>query len=334
MNITINDLKIDYALEKEKILGDVIRSLERLATSNGSVIESIALDDRTIPLDEESPEFKRSLGLDLDRIGELRVTTSPRPSLAIRSIGTLSDYCAVLLEKCGELTHRESTLMELSDEILEGAALLREGVLSTLGFLGIRARMVVLGDKSLADLVHRMDGFLALYERRYIDGSGTASLMEIVTELDGFLPKVLKWVVVKGCVHGELLAPVPGEYLAEILGDLRVLAERSLPVLESIAKDLHIGEDRRALENITALSELLDEIVTLFKIVKLQSTFSVPPVDEAADLFSGIHLELKEVEEALMNGDMVTLADSLEYAMKPRFERIIEVLKKSIFLLT
>jgi hypothetical protein len=320
MNITINDQSIDYDLEQEKVLGDVIRSIERLANSNGSVIESISLDDRAIPLDEESPEFKESLALGLERVGELRVVTLPRPTLAIRSVGTLSDYCAMLLGKCGELTHENSDLPGLSDGILEGAALLREGIQSTLGFLGVRAKMVVSGGGSLADAIARLDQFIALYERRYIDPSGSQSLREIVTELGGFLPKVLKWIIVKGRVRGELLVPS----LSEILGDLRALAQNSIPLLESIGKDLHVGEDRRALQNISALIELLDEIVTLFRV-------SGASADEAASLFNDIRLDLREVEEALLNGDMVTLADSLEYAMKPRFERLVEVLKKVYF---
>lgn len=320
MNITINDQRIDYDLEQEKVLGDVIKSLERLANTNGSVIESISLDDRAIPLDEGSPEFKESLALGLDRVGELRVVTLPRPTLAIRSLGTLSDYCAMLLGKCGELTFENSDLPGLSDGILDGAVLLREGIQSTLGFLGVRARMVVVGGSSLADALERLEQFIALYERRYIDPNGTGSLTGIVTELEGFLPKVLKWIVVKGRVRGELLAPS----LSEILDDLRVLAEGSLPLLESIGKDLHVGEDRRALENISALIELLDEIVTIFRAMEASA-------DDAASLFHDIRLDLREVEEALMNGDMVTLADSVEYALKPRFERLVEILKKVYF---
>jgi hypothetical protein len=320
MRITINDQRIDYDLEQEKVLGDVIKSLERLASSNGSVIESISLDDRAIPLDEESPEFKESLALRLEDVGELRVMTLPRPTLAVRSVGTLSEYCATLLGKCAELSRESADLPRLSDGILEGAALLREGFQSTLDFLGVRARMVTDGGKSLADAIARLDQFTALYGRRYIDGSGIGSLREIVKELEAFLPKVLKWVIVKGRVHSELLEPCT----SEILDDLGSLAESSLPQLERIGKDLHVGEDRRALENVTALVELLDEIVALFRVSGVSA-------DEAASLFRDIRSSLREMEDALINGDMVTLADSLEYELKPRFERLIGVLKKVHF---
>jgi hypothetical protein len=281
---------------------------------------SIFLDDRTIPLDEESPEFKESLTRDLDGVGELRVVTLPRPTLAIRSVGTLNDYCNMLLGKCGKPAQEEPDLPGLSDGILEGAVLLREGIHSTLGFLRVRAKMVVCGGKNLSDTIERLDRFIALYERRYIDPSGINSLREIVTELGGFLPKVLKWIIVKGMVRGELLAPS----LSEILGDLRVLAENSIPLLESIGKDLHVGEDGRALHNISALIELLDEIVTLFRV-------SGASAEEAASLFRDIRIDLKEVEDAFVNSDMVTLADSLEYALKPRFERLVHILKKVYF---
>jgi hypothetical protein len=320
MRITINDQRIDFDLEEEKVLGDVLENLERLARSNGSVIESISLDDRAIPLDEESPDFKESLALRLDDVGELRVATLPRPTLAIRSVGTLSEYCVALLGRCLELACDGADLPGLSDGLLEGAALLRDGFQSTLDFLGVGARMVAHNGKNLADAVERLIRFTAVYERRYIDGSGIESLRAIVGELEGFLPKMLKWAIVKGRVRGDLLEPST----SEILDDLGALAENSLPQLERIGKDLHVGEDRRALENVAALVELLDEIVTLFRITEISA-------GEAPALFHEIRSALREMEDALVNGDMVTLADSLEYAMKPRFERLIEILKKAHF---
>jgi hypothetical protein len=320
MRITINDQRIDYDLEQERVLGDVIASLERLASSNGSVIESISLDDRTIPLDEESPVYKESLALGLDDVGELRVATLPRPSLAVRSVGTLSEYCVTLLAACADQTGANADLPRLSDGMLGGAVLLREGFQSTLDFLGVKARLVVRGGKNLGDAISRLDSFIAMYDRRYVDRKGIESLRAVVDELDAFLPKVLKWAVVKGRVGGELLEPST----AEILDDLGALAESSLPLLERIGKDLHVGEDRRALENITGLVDLLDEIVALFRV----SGFSA---DEAASLFRDIREALREMEDALTNGDMVSLADSLEYEMKPRFERLVGILKKVHF---
>lgn len=352
MNITINDRAIDYVLDGESNLGDVISSVETLAMENGNVIESISIDERLIPFDLESQEFRKRI----DELGDVRIVTSTKPELALDSLGTVGEFVESLLlrltsfegpegcEACPAAVGVRSAALsigpEQNDELLEAVSLLLEGIESSLKLLGIRPKLIASAgaggasstafkDRTLNDLLLEIAGFLTVYERRYIDREGVARLREVLGAMPPCLDRVVRWASVK---HPGLLSTGNGTYAAflrETLSEICALSRRSVGKFELIARNLQIGDDGRALSELAAMMELFDEIVAILRLAKDHA--DAGRVKEAEEAFGAITFHLAEAEGALKSGDMITLGDELEFKVKPLFERFLDIFENLNF---
>ena len=359
MNITINDRRIDYVLDGESNLGDVISSVETLAMENGNVIESISVDERLIPFDLESQEFRKRI----DELGDVRIVTSTKPELALDSLGTVGEFVESLLLRltafespeggtaCPAAERDRSAALsigpEQNDELLEAVSLMLEAIGSSLKLLGIRPKLIasaggegasstVSKDRTLNDLLLEVAGFLTVYERRYIDREGMARLREVLGAMPPCLDRVMRWAVVK---HPGLLSaverplePKNGTYAAflrETFSEICALSRRSVGKFEMIARDLQTGDDGRALSELAVMTELFDEIVEILRLAKDHA--DAGRVREAEEVFGAITFHLVEAEGALRAGDMITLGDELEYKVKPLFERFLDIFENLNF---
>jgi hypothetical protein len=353
MNITINDRRIDYVLDGESNLGDVVSSVESLAKENGNIIESISVDDRLIPFDFESQEFRKRV----DELGDVRIVTSTKPELALDSIGTVGEFVESLLLRLKGFEGPEGSAAclaaslsigpEQNDELLEAVSLLLEAVESSLKLLGIRPKLIASAggegasstaskDGTLSGLLFEIAGFLTVYERRYIDREGIVRLKEVLGAMPPCLDRVMRWAVVKNpgllFAEGRPLVPKNGAYavlLRETLSEICALSRRSAGKFEMIARNLQTGNDGRALSELAVMTELFDEIVAILKLAKDHA--DAGRVREAEEVFSAITFHLVEAEGALRAGDMITLGDELEYKVKPLFERFLDIFENLYF---
>jgi hypothetical protein len=325
MEILINDEKIDFKLEAEKNLGEIVRGLEEWVLKNGHVIESISVDNRVIPVDFNSSEFKS----EISAIKELKVVVSDHVKLALKTFLTVGEYINKVLR---DYTGPDS--IKHYDSLLEGLNLVYNGIMNSLKILRIRAIAVVNDDSSVLDeALLEMNEFIRVYEKKYPDAEGIARLKILLKKMLDFLPEIYKWAVIKNYSSVQKQEKVKvSAYLKDIFHDLQSLIMHSIHRFAEIGKNLQIGEDRKALNDLFYLMELLDEVISLLKITDEIYSISQKLEKDSENfievLFHKMTGCLKEVENAFENADMITVGDILEYEIKPIVERFPDLFRK------
>jgi hypothetical protein len=325
MEILINDEKIEFELETEKNVGEIIKGLESWIAENDNVIESISIDSVTVPFDYTCSEFSRSISL----VKELKVITLPQIELAVNTIVSLGEYITRILSE-----YDDSDSLTYYDSILEGMKLIYSGIVDSLRILNVNS-IVIVNRKgiTLKDVLFEMNEFILIYEKKYIDSEGTKKLKDLLKNMLYFIAIVFKWAVIKNILFFKDWDKTrTSSFLGDIFQDLSYVCSSSFQKFDSISKDLQIGRDRKALGDLCYITELLDEVISILKITKIMYTIDFKSMlisDKSIDdLFYEITDRLKSVESAFKNGDMITVGDVLEYEIKPLFKQIPELFEK------
>ncbi|MFW6138233.1 MAG: hypothetical protein ACOC7U_03570 [Spirochaetota bacterium] len=323
MEIQVNDTMLEYQLEDEKKLGDVMNTLEEWVTKNGNVIHSVYVDDQNVPFDYHSSEFQQ----DIEIIGRLRIVTSSRAELAVNTVQTVGEYIIHLLENCLKEEDYSS-----HDSILEGVKLVREGMADSLRVLKIREWAVIdRKGRSLSDIFSQMDQFVSTYESKYIDHEGINKLKKSLKELLYLLPKVFKWAVVKNYYQfgDKDNSRKPEAFIKDVFDDLRLLCSDSVKKFEMIGKNIQTGNDIEAMHELCFITELMDEVLSLHHLIKHVNRNEPGEADlserKVEEIFKKTQNKLEEIENAFKNQDMISVGDIVEYELEGLFRELVKV---------
>jgi hypothetical protein len=324
MEIIINDEKLDYTLEGEKNLGDILRNLENWVNENGGIINHISVDEKDISLDVHSEFLNRTIS----SISSLRVQTSSWFDHAVSALQTVGVYIDKVIYK-----YLNSRDIDDYDLILEGIRLITEGVERSLKILHICDLVIV--DRrghSLRQTLQNMALLIDQYEKRYIDVKDRNDLGDMLTALRRFLPKIINWAVLKNSLNDNGRIGLDATFLKTALDDLEKIADQTLGMFEAIGEKLQIGRDGEALKDLCTVTEIMDEIIYL-----LQFFMTAYSMEGEAFTLSGVHLEelfskisesLREVENSFADEDLISVGDILEYDIKPHFSTLISLLHR------
>jgi len=322
MHIKINNEMVDFKLEKEKKIGEVIRGLEDWIISKGGVIQSISIDQRQVDFDYESREFEQRI----DGVGEISLITQSNVEFAINTLVTLGEYAQQV--RRGEIY---GDFIKYQDNVMEGLGLIHEGMTASLRVLKIRAFAVIgKGGKNLENTLGEINHLISVYSRKYIDKEGKAKIEQVLGDLLSLIPVVFKWAVVKnGKYFMEIDENTFKLYFKRLIEDLLSICITSSDKFESISSSLQVGDDRRALAELYFLTELFEETIELLMVIDEKQMIEEKEISEnLRRLFSRVGEKLKSVEVSLKDGDMISVGDTIEYELKPLFIQLIEECKK------
>ncbi len=323
MEILINEQKLDFTLEKEKTVGDLIQGLEKYVQENGNIIVSIYVDDAEVRLDCDSEPCSR----DLSSVGKINVHTSSTLECALTTLLTMGDYVTAILNEC-----LDADLIKNYDSIMEGMKLVREGLLDVLRSLNVKAVSVMYGDAPFADSLLTLSDFIEEYDRKYIDAEGASRLSNLLKNIIAFIPKIFGWAVVKNIHSFAVDEQKVFTYLRPVVEDLHKLCTVSSEKFKKIGTNLQLGEDKKAIQDLFTIIELLEDIIAVVTFVKNTSPAGAENIlkEEGGveEVFHELSVHLKEVEAAFRDGDMISVGDILEYEARPLFDRIAGAVEK------
>jgi hypothetical protein len=323
----MNRQLLDFDLENEKDLKDILLSLEDWVARNGGIIQKVLVDDIHLPFEVETNDLTIDLNRDVTSIRKIEIFTAAKEQHAIETVYTLDEYVRIVLND-----YLNAEGIKIYDSIMEGLRLIHEGIKEIVNVLGIND-LFVLGNKnrSLRNILMELRALNEKYEKKYFDDEGRGTLEAVMKELLDLFPKLIKWGVVKNLGTFPMIQPdKKAQYFIEIVDDFYTTLAEAVELFEKIAENLQVGNDTEALGDIYRITEILDEYILLLRIV--QENFEIE-LDELGtddtkleDLFRDILSRLKDVSEALKQGDMISVGDVLEYETRPLFERLVELL--------
>jgi hypothetical protein len=325
MDILINGEKIQYQLEGEENLTQVIHGVESWLAGNRRIISSLSVDSRQIAMDQ-----MKELDRHISSVARVEIHTEPAVQLAASSLETVEQYVRYLSE---ELLSGDPVANH--DQILEGLGMISEALEKSLQVLGVNA-CVVLEDTeaygsadrpsvSMQELMDELKREIQALNERYITDQAAGRIRSLLHRLTFIMPKVLRWAVLRETIaSGE----VPDrKFLSTALRDLAGAARSRSLLFEEIGENLQVGRDLEAFNALTSLLSFLDELVSLLSIFV--------PVLKPETCESGLqgkfdHIKkiLARVEGAMLSSDLVTVGDLLEYELSAGYGRVVDCLEE------
>ena len=283
MNITINGENLDFSLENESTAGEVADGVAGWLEKTGMIIGGIFLDGKAAFLADEL--WRKT---PIESIGSMDFEALSYREGVARRLETARDYF-ILLKESAEAGNIDA-LSELSKSYVD----LNHIMPSLLDEKG-RPALVPLMEERLAEA-----GFP-------LEAKGETDFTAIAAEATN-LAVVLdaRW---KEAADPEKEAASAAAALLALSGSL-----------EDVAVLLQTGKDKRAMDTIIRLTELLQALMRSLKWINYDES-----VEKIIEDFAGI---LSELEEALKAGDTILIGDLMEYEIKPRLEELPDRLHK------
>lgn len=320
MEILVNSKKIDFTLEDERNVSDIVKDLEKWINENNNVISSIKVNNKNIGLDELN-----SFSMDIDSVKKIEVVTKNKIDLAFESIDTTLEYLSFIQDSL------KGDLFENNDLILDGLSWIYESIELIVKILNLNEYFLIYDDQDLSEIMGKIHSLVKEYSRKFIDEKGAEEIGSTIDRLKYIMIKMYKWGIVKNYkVEGK--AGHDLTLIKEIMSDYVSVCRKTLDKFDATSESLQVGDDIDAFNGILYISSILSESVDIIGIIKnldfgrKKSIYA--SIERIDSIFTKITENLKLIEESFRNEDMITIGDILEYELKPLFEDLIVNISK------
>lgn len=325
MQIYINDYPVEFTVENESRLSEVIKSISDWAAGR-ELVFSEAVVDGTFYSVEDIPDSE------ISTVKEINCSVRSVADIVISSIEEGIVYCGKVIDTIDPiLPDGELNKTEL-DDLVTGAEWLREMTHKVFSLAGIdiAARY---RDTSVAELLDRINVILK-------SGTGAAkgeplqNLSALFTGLRQVFGSALQSDELRDLTARSIDSP---ETLIEELLSLKDQAMEKSELIENAVMMFQTGKDR---EGMAALDGVIEFIYAYNRICYQTGPVFGTELDEIKSgdlsmeqLNRNLLDHLTGLIEVMENGDIISLSDTLEYEIRPLFEEIsvfIDILLKNI----
>ena len=300
MEILVNSEKIDFELENEQSLGDVVSGIESWLNSSRLVITSLRMGDRDLAAEPEGTWSS----IPLADVPGLDITARLFNEVQRSQLELMHSYLRRLADGVDGADAR--ALEELLDVFPDTAATMRETLDLAAG--STAGREV----QELSKLIAGSTGpMVASWPQGIIDKAGRiiARLVEIIDRR-----------------IAELRDP------AESLRQAALEIAGSALELEEVSVLLQTGQDERAMGYVIRFSDLLAAVMRTVSILGDTEAVSLDALEVAErplkDYLADLNGVLTEIAAAFESRDAVLLGDLLEYEVSPRLETLVPFLRE------
>ncbi len=324
MKIFINDSELNFTLENEKNLKEIVDSINDWLFTDNKIIDQIIIDDEIYNGSIEDLENYLIKDVKILKLTAIEIDTLVRSSLL--------EIKRYLLEVIHIIENLKEFKTEDTEKLINGM----EWVINILE----RSNNLY----NYENKINKKDLNFAEELRTLKDA--ITFLKELLKkeendEINNFIKNDIKKIIEKWSKNIDILVEkskgrfdninIARNKVTEQIYKIINKIPDILKMIEVIYNDLQIGNEKHAMENMQILIETLESIISLLQLIK--TTFSLnykniiyddKSVEEYNIELTGI---LKELLEAMESNDTVLISDLIEYELSPRLEKYREVLK-------
>ncbi len=307
MEIVVNNEKIDFTLENEHTLGEVIAAVEAWLNKSNLVAASINLDLRDSDKQErdliEEPEENWS-GTSIDGIERLVITARLVMEIQFSNIQTVLSYLDLLKSA---VEKRDQSKIE---DLLQG----REDTFKSLNLI-YTSSLNPSSFQEINDLRSLLEGANAETILAWPDGMRKRAL-DIIEVLDGMLSTRLD----------EMINPFT--VLASSIKELELASNE----IKDVSVLLQTGQEQKAMAAIIEFADLSQRLLRVLSSLEESSHISLKELkigeERASRFFADFNGILRELIGAFDTKDTVLIGDLLEYEVAPRIELFLNFLRE------
>lgn len=299
MKIYINNIELDFKLENEKDLSQVLRSLQEWLEGEGHHIESVLVNGAA--LDWDDPD--RWKDTPVAEVEKIELTSLNSLELKVQYLHALHQFF-MLLKRSLEEKNRP-----LMNEVMRDYQSMRTYLNAV--FPGRK-------EGEGQTLAEKIDNFLSetglLTSGELPQDPG--ELLALISSLIGVFSELIR----------ELTSP-----LSEILAAARSLKE-IVPQLGEVSILLQTGKDKDAMDTVIRFTECSQKLIRIYPYLKTKGLLDTQnaKVDNLGfdEYYIDLNRILLELTQAFSANDSVLIGDLLEYEVAPRLENLIVFLNE------
>ena len=289
MDIRINDQNLDFTIEKNETLGDVVKDIEAWLDGSDLVLYSVKHEDQ----DLLSQPYEQWAKIPHGEVGTLNVMVKHTRELTVLNLRTILEYLAQLKQATA------AGKGELLGELFSGFPALVESV-----------------RKHFPNPDATLQALFALFlhaDAEEVLGWPKEKMQQAVKLID----------LVSGNVSFRLQElQDPRAALETLSGDVKICIEE----ISEISILLQTGKDRQAMDTMVRFSELSQSLVRLVASVLTDSADPEKKLTVGGmglqDFYRDLNGILAELLEAFQANDSVLIGDLMEYEVAPRLEQL------------
>jgi hypothetical protein len=307
LEIVVNNEKIDFTLENERSLGEVVAAVEAWLNKSNLVVASINLELRDSANQKrditEEPE-ENWAGTPLDEIECLDITARLVKEIQFSNIQTVFSYLELLKSA---LEKKDSSKIE---HLLQG----REDTFKSLNVI-YASSLNPNSFQEISDLQSLLAG---------------ANAKTILEWPDGVRKKALDYIeVLKGMLSGRLDEMTnPFSVLASSIKQLELTSDE----IKEVSVLLQTGQEQKAMAVIIEFADLSQRLLRVLSSLEESSHISLKKLkigeERANGFFADFNGILRELLGAFDTKDTVLIGDLLEYEVAPRIELFLSFLRE------
>jgi len=286
LEIRINDTVLDFTLENEKNLGEVIEQIDLWLQGSNLVLTSITFDDKEL-LSLPSPEWR---DIPVEKVKTLKLAAKPGYEVLAANMETILEFLSLLQKAL------ENHDIKLLEELQEGFSVMTESVIKHLP--GNQQTELALAE--LSNLVNSIS-----WEKAEVNKA-----LDLTKQLADTFTGLLT----------EISNPV------KALNSLTLELEQCISEISDVSLLLQTGKDRKAMETIIRFTELNENLIRVFLNLKKNRRQEIEELAidgmSLEEFYTELNAILKELVEAFHAQDSVLIGDLLEYEIAPRLESI------------
>jgi len=311
VRILINNHEVDFKLENEKTLDEVVSSLHGWASERGLIMMEVQMDGKTY-----SPETVPSIAL--DQAGDVNCVLESQAETIFSTAGEAITYCGKAVEFIEDCEKTGETKDDELRNLAEGTQWLAQVIVSVLHLLNIDPESRNYRDRTIAYYVERIESFAANLREGGTDCAYLSTGKEILSDGMDILKMLLGGEEMRRMVLEGIESP---DALMESLHVLREGLEKERDNLRECVVSFQAGRDaegaerlNRFIEYVYRYSRVCGQIGPVFALPLSDLMRNGKSMEERNIDLQGL---LSQVLDAMENDDIITLADVLEYEIVP-----------------
>lgn len=332
MEIQINDYSVDFELDGEKTISDVIYSITEWTQKRDLIFTEAKINNENYAVDQV-PEIS------LDEVKILNCIVQSKADVIISSFNAAIDYCSrvqTFIEK--SVPDKMPDMGEL-DNIASGIGWLSEVLNKSEQLLSLDFKEVMFKDKTVQyylDGLKSFSGELNLNDRT----SHISELLEKGKDLFLTTSDIFKMLLMSDEMKVLVIQSIDSpDILINALVNIKKEIPNQIENLEQISISYQTGKDEAASQKLTYFVDFIFQYTRTC--YQLSPVFGIDMEKVLVDGISitkknnEIQVLLKEITSVMENKDIISLSDILEYEMKPALENaenyidlLIDLIKK------
>ena len=330
MQVLINDYPVDFELEQERSVSDIISSVSEWSRERDLVFYELYINDDLFPLD-------RVPDVDIDDINIINCIVHSKADIVFSSVDEAARYCDRVSLFVGRVVDTGEWGENEGGDLAQGTEWLMEVLVKVLNLLGISAGGLKLRDRDVAEHITAIGTFLGTL-RGISDPSAARALLAAEKELFADIKQIFRMLIQSDAMRSLIVQSIdsPDVLIAALVKTGEELSGQ-LENIQAAAIAYQTGRDAEGSERLKAFVDFIYRYT--------RTCYQAAPVfkiDPARISVGGVSLEQKnrelrdllhEIIGIMENNDIISLSDILEYEIVPALSNLgeyIDLLLKNI----